>query len=86
MITRQSRSNHVIRKTDHRATRRSPIPCRTKRLVVNYVLRQIDPELWEAVKARAAEEGRSLRFVLLALLRAYAKHGFSVVENARRHD
>jgi hypothetical protein len=37
-----------------------------------YTLRRIDPELWRRVKARAAFEGRTVRFVILALLRAYA--------------
>lgn len=40
-----------------------------------YILRDIDQQLWEAVKARAAKDGHNLRWVLLALLRAYIKHG-----------
>lgn len=52
--------------------------------MLNYVLKRIDPELWVAVKARAASEGRSVRFVLLELLRVYAKHGFLVVETFNR--
>ena len=48
--------------------------------LLKYTLRQIDPELWDAVKKRAASEGRSIRFVLIELLQVYAKHGFAVVE------
>jgi len=47
---------------------------------VNYVIRQIDPELWKAVKACAAKEGRSIRFVILGLLQLYVDHGYTVVE------
>lgn len=45
----------------------------------DYMLRDIDPEMWESVKAQAAKEGRPLRFVILALLKAYAKRGYEVV-------
>jgi hypothetical protein len=37
-----------------------------------YLLRDIDPETWAKVKARAGREGHSLRWVLLKLIRAYA--------------
>jgi hypothetical protein len=50
------------------------------RVVINYVIRNIDPELWKEVKAQVATEGRSIRFVLLALLKVYAEHGYNVVE------
>ena len=50
--------------------------------VITYPLKDIDPGLWKKVKDRAASEGRSIRFVLLAFLKAYAEHGFSVVEQA----
>lgn len=46
----------------------------------NYVLRNIDPELWRQVKTRAASEGRSVRFVLIEFLKAYTRWGFHVVE------
>ncbi len=46
----------------------------------SYILRKIDPDLWASVKARAAEEGRPLRFVILALLKAYVLKGFSVTD------
>lgn len=39
-----------------------------------YMLRNIDPELWRAVKARASEEGHPLRWVILRLLHQYAAH------------
>jgi hypothetical protein len=47
-----------------------------KASVTKYTLRNIDDDLWQAVKARAAKEGRPIRFVLLSLLRVYANHGF----------
>ena len=37
-----------------------------------YILRSIDPALWESVKARATAEGRPLRFIILSLLQLYA--------------
>jgi hypothetical protein len=46
----------------------------------NYILRKIDDALWERVKARATQEGRPLRFVILSLLALYAERGFAVVE------
>ena len=45
-----------------------------------YMLRRIPSDLWTAVKQRAESEGRDVRFVLLAMLRIYADHGFHVVE------
>lgn len=48
--------------------------------VPNYFLRDIDPELWRKVKARAAFDGRPIRFVILELLKVYAEHGYTVVE------
>jgi hypothetical protein len=54
--------------------------------VVSYVLRRIDPELWKRAKARAASEGRTVRFVLLAFLRVYAEYGFRVVETFDRRE
>lgn len=41
-----------------------------------YLLRNIDPELWQAVKARAEQDGHALRWVILRLLQHYAKRGF----------
>lgn len=38
---------------------------------MTYMLRDVPPPLWAAVKARAATEHRSLRSLLLALLQAY---------------
>ena len=38
------------------------------------MLRNVDGELWAAVKRRAAEEGRSVRWVILQLLWLYANH------------
>ena len=38
----------------------------------SYILRDIDPKLWERVKQRAGDEGRSLRGLILWLLAKYA--------------
>ena len=38
----------------------------------SYILRDIDPDLWSRVKARAEPEGRSLRGLILWLLTRYA--------------
>ncbi len=40
---------------------------------MTYLLRDIDPALWRLVKIRAATEGRSVRDVLLELLRRYTE-------------
>lgn len=52
--------------------------------MAEYRLADIDPDLWKQVKDRAAYEGRTIRFVLIELLRVYAKHGFHVVETFNR--
>lgn len=41
---------------------------------MNYLLRDIDPDLWRTFKARAAFDGRSLRDVMLEGVSTYA-HG-----------
>ena len=38
-----------------------------------YILRNIDPALWDRVKLRAGRDGLPLRQVILLLLRAYAE-------------
>lgn len=38
----------------------------------SYILRNIDPDLWERVKARSAEDDIALRAIILALLEMYA--------------
>jgi hypothetical protein len=38
-----------------------------------YLLDGIPAELWQAVRARAAAEGRSVRYVILALLEGWAE-------------
>lgn len=38
----------------------------------NYLLRDIDPELWERVKERAKRDEMPLRSLILALLKGYA--------------
>ena len=46
----------------------------------HFSLRHVDPELWKRLKHRAASEGRTIRFVLIELIRVYADHGYHVVE------
>jgi hypothetical protein len=38
---------------------------------MNYILRDIDDELWKKVKSQAALEGVTVKEVILGLLRAY---------------
>ena len=52
--------------------------------VTGYYLRGIPPEMWRGVKTRAAFEGRTIRFVILALLRLYAKHGLDAIAGAMK--
>jgi predicted HicB family RNase H-like nuclease len=39
--------------------------------MASYILRDIDPELWKRVKAKAALEGVSLKALIERLLRAW---------------
>lgn len=41
----------------------------------DYILRNIDPKLWKQFKVRADSEGRSLRWLILELIRRYVKDG-----------
>lgn len=41
--------------------------------MASYILRQIDPELWKRVRAKAALEGRSVRQVIESLIAAWLK-------------
>jgi plasmid stability protein len=41
----------------------------------NYILRNADPELWQAFRARALAEGHSLRWLILELVRRYVAAG-----------
>jgi hypothetical protein len=43
--------------------------------VPDYTLRNIEPAIWQAFKQRAAVEGRSLRWVLIELIRRYVADG-----------
>ena len=45
---------------------------------VGYYIRDIDPELWKKVKTRAAHDGRTVRSILLILLKYYAVHGLEL--------
>lgn len=42
---------------------------------MTFILRNVDPELWRQFKERAATEGRSLRWIVLTLIRAYVANG-----------
>lgn len=44
----------------------------------SYILRTIDPDLWERVKARSQKEEVSLRDVILGLLEMYANGKITV--------
>ena len=41
----------------------------------SYILRDIPPELWKAIKIKAVEQNRPIRELLLELLQDYAKKG-----------
>jgi len=41
----------------------------------SYIIRNADPELWQAFRARAATEGHSLRWLILELVRRYVAAG-----------
>ena len=47
-----------------------------------YTIRKIDDELWKAAQVRATREGRSMRGVLMLLLRLYARVGLGPLEAA----
>ncbi len=38
--------------------------------MASYILRDIDPELWKRVKAKAASEGKTVKDMIQSLLRA----------------
>lgn len=48
--------------------------------VASFIIRKIDPELWERVKAQATKEGRPLRWLLIRLLEVYATVGLEALE------
>lgn len=43
--------------------------------VLTYLLRDMPPDLWDTVQARAKSDHRSVREVILACLEIYAEHG-----------
>ena len=45
--------------------------------MASFILRNPEPELWQAFKARAASEGRSLRWVIMELIRRYVRDGLT---------
>jgi hypothetical protein len=44
----------------------------------SYILRNIDPDLWERVKARSQTEGIPLRAIILKLLEMYGAGKVSI--------
>ena len=50
----------------------------------SYILRHIDESIWTPFKARAAQEGRGLKFVLLRLIHLYATVGLDALERAAK--
>jgi hypothetical protein len=51
-----------------------------------YLLRDIEAKFWKQVKARAAAEGRGLRWVVLRLLELYARHGLDALEERPKRE
>lgn len=47
-----------------------------------YTIRQMDDDLWKAAQARAQREGRTMKGVLVLLLRLYARVGLGPLEAA----
>lgn len=42
---------------------------------LNFILRSPDPQIWRRFKMKAAKEGRSLRWIILELIRRYVEDG-----------
>lgn len=51
-----------------------PKPKRRRNKGAQYLIRDIDRELWSAVRRRVKEEGRNIRWVIVQLLQLYANH------------
>lgn len=49
----------------------------------SFIIRHMDPEMWDKVKAQAAKEGRPLRWMLLRLLTLYASVGLEKLEKVK---
>jgi hypothetical protein len=49
-------------------------------MATTYILRSIDPELWEKFKARVASEGRGQKYVVLRLIELYSSVGLAALE------
>lgn len=43
----------------------------------DYILRNIEPKLWKQFKQRAESEGRSLRWLLIELIKNYIQNGLA---------
>jgi len=43
--------------------------------VVTFLLRNVEGKLWKAFRARATREGRTLRYILIALIAQYVSQG-----------
>lgn len=50
---------------------------------MTYLLRDIDEKLWARVKARATDDGLSLRMLLMIILRAYADGEITITASQR---
>jgi hypothetical protein len=48
--------------------------------MASFILRNPDPELWRAFRERAQSEGRSLRWLILELIRRYVENGLTADE------
>lgn len=43
--------------------------------MANYILRQVDDELWKQFRERATTEGYTLKWLLMELVKSYVKYG-----------
>ena len=50
--------------------------------MASYILRNLDPVLWEAFKAKAATEGHGMKFILLRLVTLYVQYDLRAIEDA----
>ena len=41
----------------------------------SYILRDVDPQLWQKLKVKAAREGEAIRAVILRLIKEYVRNG-----------
>jgi hypothetical protein len=48
----------------------------------SYLLRDVDPELWEKFIARAKTDGHALKWTIVRLITLYVTHGLLALEQA----